>query len=74
SSLVTASIGIAVTRVSARVAPASLVAAADRALYRAKALGRDRVTVALEGGCCGFPAGSPGSLPRPEPRVPVSAR
>ena len=41
--------GIAVAVASTDVNPASVVEAADKALYRAKALGRDRVAVAGRG-------------------------
>ena len=44
--VVTASIGIAVARIGEGLAPREVIEAADRALYRAKARGRDQVAVA----------------------------
>jgi diguanylate cyclase (GGDEF)-like protein len=46
SSVVTASVGVAVARAASAAGPFVVVEAADRALYRAKALGRDRIAVA----------------------------
>lgn len=40
---VTVSVGVASVHPNSRIGPASLVTRADRALYRAKAMGRDRV-------------------------------
>jgi diguanylate cyclase (GGDEF)-like protein len=46
--IVTASVGVAASRPLPGIDPAALVAAADAALYRAKAAGRDRVVTARD--------------------------
>ena len=44
----TVSVGIAVAKAASGTDPSVVVEAADRALYRAKARGRDRICVATE--------------------------